>query len=382
MLGQNNIIFRLYAIAIIVKIAIGIITILFVNLGWFHMGNEDLLIKNLTQQHFFEIYFNSDSGWYKVIAENGYANIPVIESAEWSKPNLHYAFFPMFPLLISLLMHLTSTSFFFAAFVFSCLILYPMVRYFYLFMLHLKFDQDKAYKAVLLFLLFPFSMHIYFIYTEALFFTLLMAGFYFIASKKWMAFVISGALIVLTRPNGLILIVPFYLFCLEENAGLSIQSVFKSFLRPRYYALLIMPLTFFCWLCFQHHLTGHWFAFAEAQAGWKKKTMFPLMALFRNGFWQEQLASIYTIIIMLMAICCFKKWRASINSFVWITILLPLTAGSVISMTRYLSMLFPFYSEAVQLKFINRYFKWIILLLVITQIIVLKLWIEDDSLMY
>lgn len=379
---QEKKIFQLFCISLIVKISIAIVAIVFENLDWFNNGDDHFLWANLNWQHVCEVYFNSDSGWYKVIAENGYAHVPLSESSNWSAPNLHFAFFPLFPVCIRFIMEISGMGFYSAAFCFNLLILYPLVRYFYLFMIQAGLSAKQAFRGVVLFLLFPFSMHIYFIYTEALFFALVLASFLFIAKKQWLKFALTAALVTLTRPNGLILILPFFFYIIETNGGFNWNTVKSLLKHPFVYTLIAMPLAFFAWMYVQHAITGNWMASAAAQSGWKKHWMFPLLALFRNGFWQEQLASIYAILIMLVAIYAYKKWAPSINAYVWIIILLPLSAGSVISMTRYLSMLFPYYLLAAVSQLVNKYYKTILLVLVVLQLAVLKLWIEDNSLMY
>jgi len=379
---QEKKIFKLFCLSVTVKIAIALLTVLFVNNSWFKNGDDHLLWSNLNWQHICEIYFNSDSGWYKVIAENGYAHVPLSESSNWSAPNLHFAFFPTFPMFIRLIMEISDMGFYSAAFCLNIMVLYPLVRYFYLLMLQYGIEARKAFRGIVLFLLFPFSMHIYFIYTEALFFTLVIASFFFIAKKQWIKFAICATLLTLTRPNGLILIIPFILYIIETNGGFKWSNIKVMLKHPFVYTLIAMPLAFFIWMVIQHDITGNWMASAAAQSGWKKHWMFPLLALFRNGFWQEQLASIYSILVMLVAIYCYKKWAPSINAFVWIIILLPLSAGSVISMTRYLSMLFPYYLQVTASNWMNKHYKAIIVLFIILQVGVLKLWIEDNSLMY
>ncbi len=379
---HNKSIFKLYLLAVSVKLAIAILTIVFVNAGLFNSGDDHLFWTNLNWQHICEIYFNSDSGWYKVIAEHGYANVPLNESANWSQPNLHFAFFPLLPAFIRLLMESTGMGFHNAAFWLNMVILYPLVRCFFLFMIQSGMEAKQAFRGVVLFLLFPFSMHIYFIYTEALFFMLVMASFLFIVKKQWLFFAVCGAFVTLTRPNGLILFLPFLFYTIENNGGLNWNSIKKLIRQPFVYTLLVMPLAFVIWMYYQHLVTDNWMASANAQSGWKKHWMFPLLALFRNGFWQEQLASIYSILIMLVAIYYFKKWAVSINTYVWIVILLPLSAGSVISMTRYLSMLFPYFMEVAVSKRLNKNYKFVLFVFIMLQLGVLKMWIEDNSLMY
>ena len=84
------------------------------------------------------------------------------------------------------------------------------------------------------------------------------------------------------------------------------------------------------------------FAFSVAQQGWYRDFMFPLLALFREGNVANQFNSIYTIAFILIAIFSWKKLPLSLNILIWLGLLLPLTSGSVQSMPRFISIIFPF----------------------------------------
>lgn len=328
------------------------------------------------------LYSRADAGWYRVIALYGYSGIPEHEMTGWGNDKLHFAFFPLLPACISALMQIPGLGFHSAAFVFSLFILGALVSVAYNFLLSIKLPEDRAFRILVLMLLFPFSLHFYFVYTETLFLTLLMSAFLLIIRKRWTWLMLCAGLLVLTRPNGVFMMLPLLLFQFKQAEKTGLKGFQSALQTPALYSLLIMPLVFIAWMCCQHQLTGDWFAFATAQSGWNKHAMFPLLALFRNGFWQEQLTSVYCIAVMLLAIWNIKVWPGSFSLLFWIGILLPLSAGSVISMNRYIAVLFPIYIQDRLARYSLRYFNWICVLLILLQLICLKLWLDGNSLMY
>jgi hypothetical protein len=101
------------------------------------------------------------------------------------------------------------------------------------------------------------------------------------------------------------------------------------------------PLALVLYGMYQYQMTGNYMAFGAAQAGWGRRFMFPFMAFFREGDVRMQFNSVYTILVMVYAIYFARKMPLSFQLLVWIGLLLPLTAGSVVSMPRFISMLFP-----------------------------------------
>ncbi len=380
---QNKNVNRLYITAIAVKISLVIFAVVFTNIGFYKPTDDYLLFSKFNWNSLLEIFFNFDSGWYKVIATNGYAHIPEADLQGWNHPELHFAFFPLYPFCVGLIMKVTGLTFVASGLIFNIIILYFVVRYFYLFLLQMKLNESVAFRIVILFLLFPFTLHFYFLYTESLFFTLMIASFLFLSKKQWWQFAISSSLLVLTRPNGIFLMLPFILFMLEQEGTISFDSIKRALKTTRYYIVLVMPFVFFLWLVYQKQITGKYFAFKFAQeTGWYKTFVFPLWELFKNGKPLDQFISIYTTAFMLVSVIMWRKWKLSIQTLVWINILLPLSAGSTTSMTRYLSILFPYHTALGETGFAKKHFKYIVLVFIIFQIICFKFWIEDHSLMY
>ncbi len=192
-----------------------------------------------------------------------------------------------------------------------------------------------------------FDLQIYdklylFSYTEALFFSLLAFSFITVYLKKYWITSVLLIPLVLVRPNGIVCILPLYLFFIEQNEG--IINYFKNNKSNYLKDLLIFvsaPLSLLLYCFYQKSMTGFYLAFIKAQAGWYKQFMFPLLSLFRRSDFTTQFNSVYIIVVMILLIIYRKKFTLSMNLLIWINILLPMTSGSVACMPRYVSIIFP-----------------------------------------
>lgn len=373
---------KLFFIAIMIKLIMPIIAMGLVNCINEFSNWQIKPFPNFEFTDLFKIYFHSDSGWYKDIALYGYKEIPENIRNGWTLRNQHFAFFPMLPICISWLMKATGLSFYMAAFIINCISLYALVNYFYRFLIILQIYKNTAFGLVVLFLVFPFCLHIYFIYTESIFFTLLIACFYYLTIKKYWAFGLAAILLTLTRPNGIFMALPLYIYLLEQNGKLNLTNILNSLKQTKTYFLMVMPLAFIAWMYYQYLTCGDWFAFSTAQKGWGKHSGMPNKALFKEGYWQYQFMSAYAVISILIAIWAFKKWRTSFNTLVWINLLMPLIAGSAISIARYISVLFP-YTLLLEKTVEKRKTYYILLGIFIScSIVCFYFWLKGDALMY
>lgn len=292
----------------------------------------------------------NDSWWYEKIVTDGYPEIREKDSigsvidGVWTQTQ--WAFFPFYPAMNRIVMKVFNTDFNHSAFFLSLLFSFLSLIGFYYFALQQLKDTKKAFFSSMVFLLFPFHYYFSMMYTEAVFFTFMI--FSFLAINKKMYWLVGLLIIplVLIRPNGIITLVPLYLYYLEREGLLNkyylkFKEIFgnKNIARSLYFLTGVAAFLLYC--LYQKQKTGFFFAFNIAQAGWGKESMFPLFSFFRHGDFETWFNSIYTIIVMIFAIFCWRKLPVSLNIFIWITILMPLCAGSVISMPRYISIIFP-----------------------------------------
>ncbi len=308
--------------------------------------------NSYTIKSYENIIFRNDAGWYKDIAQKSYPEIREKKLIGYSyKEEFHqssWAFFPMYPLTNKLLMILLHIDYKTAGLLSSLLFSFlSIIGLYYFCELYLKNSELSLYIS-LVFLLFPFHYYYSVMYTEAIFFTFLIFSFIAVLKKKYLLLSVLLIPLVLTRPNGIILLVPLYLFYLEQQGLLSTKKIslkkifgLKNILRSLMF--LTGPLAFAAFCYYQHSKTGYYFAFSIAQAGWYKSFMFPLLSLFRVGGFQSQFNSVYIIVVIVFTILIWKKNTWSFNILIVLSLLLPMCSGSVVSIQRYISIIFPLY---------------------------------------
>jgi len=346
-----------------------------------------IILKNLSVISFsgyLDLTYRLDSGWYNKIADNGYPKITdryeigtdrttIWKQSEWG-------FFPFYPLMNRTLMKLCNMDFQRSGFIISIVFSFLSLLGFYKICKLYISDEKKAFYISLIFLLFPFHFHYSMMYTEAIFFTWLIYAFLAIHHRKYWAVAILLIPLVLTRANGIVLLLPLYLFFLEREGILSkkkfeIKRIFSRDIMIKSLAFTTAPLAFLLYGLYQQHVTTHFFAYSIAQRGWGRDFMFPLMSFFRKGNFPTQFNSIYVLIVMAYAILIWKKNAWSWNILIWIGLLFPLCTGTVDAMPRYMSIIFPLFicfGSWIYSKKINYVF---LVLLAISQLSVFYLWV-------
>jgi hypothetical protein len=207
-------------------------------------------------------------------------------------------------------------------------------------------DERKAFYISLLFLVFPFHYYFSMFYSEALFFTLLIFSFILIYQRKYSWLPLLLIPLTLTRPNGLIVLLPLYLYYLEGEGLLSKKHfTFKRLFSWKntgitcLFATGVLSFTAYC--IYQYRLTGYYNAFTIAQAGWGKSFTLPWQALFSGSEFYVQFNSVYTILTVIYAIYICHKIPLSWNILIWISLIFPLLGGNTMSMPRFISVIFP-----------------------------------------
>jgi len=341
-----------------------------------HESKEHLL----SLPSYFNYYFNSDSGWYEKIYLYGYEHIPESVSQNWQTPLAHYAFFPLYPMLIRSVHLLLGTNFVLSGFILNILTLLFLCRQILVYLTSHGYSAHQAVRMGLIWLFLPFSLHFYFIYTEALFALLLLSVFHYISLFDYWKASLAAALLVMCRPNGIALALPIFILLGMQTHQKKLFNPLR-YLSKAYLVLWVMTFTFIGLLLWQWNLCGNAFAFAEAQKAWNKQGMFPLMALFRHGFAVDVFQSIFIVILMLLLVFFYKKWKLHEHVLIWMTFILPMAAGSVISLSRYVSVLFqiPF---ALTSNMSQKSFRIIMAIFIIFQMFLLNEWLHDSPIMY
>ncbi|MBO0793291.1 MAG: glycosyltransferase family 39 protein, partial [Ktedonobacteraceae bacterium] len=209
-------------------------------------------------------WYRWDSGQFVSIATRGY-------DSPWRT-----AFFPLYPLLESVLGLLVSSPFI-AGLIISNIVTLVLFTVLYR-LLQVDFESTLAYRAVLYLAVFPTAFFLAAAYNEALFLCLVLLCFYAMRRSKWWWAGLFGLLASLTRSAGLCLLVPFcYEYLYQRRFRLSaIRADALS-------GLLILAGTglfaVYCGFRF-----GDALAFSHVQAYWGRALTFPGIG-FARAFW-------------------------------------------------------------------------------------------------
>ncbi len=310
-----------------------------VSVVWSRMGLVEAEYR-FSVAGYTELAMRKDAFWYKKIATQG---CPALEEADESyfEEQSVWAFFPAYPLFNRWLSRLFALPYERAALLASLLFSIGGLLGFYFFCRRYWRDQDKAVFGTLLLLVFPFHFSQSMFLTEAPFFLFLIWAAHAVQTRNNALLALLLLPLVLLRPNGLVLLLPLYLYFLEQR---SIPLLRFYRYRDSYLGVLLcLPacLAFLAYGYYQYLQTGFFFAFSLAQQAWGKSFMFPLLALFRQGNFNYQATSWYVILICLLLFFGRKKLPLSFHVMVLISLFLPLTAGSTFGMIRYISVIFP-----------------------------------------
>ncbi len=346
---------------------------------------------SLSYSGYLSMVQKNDAFWYNRIAKEGYPIINDIQELGFSEKEVYHqsawAFFPFYPMLLGFTSRITGIEVEGIAILGSILFSAAAAVGFYLFAFYFYNDKERAINSTFLWMLFPFHYYFSMLYTEAIFFTFLIFSFISLVRKQYLLFSLLLIPLVLTRPNGAIMLIPLFLFFLENTGGLNRFTFNKHILFSKKNILnalsfLSAPIAFAGYCLYQYKMTGYYFAFSIAQDGWYREFMFPFLSFFRTGELSSQFNSIYTILVMLFAIFALRKLPLSLNILIWLSLMIPLTSGSVISMQRYIVTIFPlFLVMGMYVSLTSRKFLYLGLLFVL-QLISFYFWIANHPFSY
>lgn len=314
---------------------------------------------------------NFDGVHYIGIAQNGYF-------AQYTQ-----AFFPLYPLVIKLA-GLGQSAFLSGLIVSNIFFLVALILLFQLF--KLDYNNKISLGGVLLLLAFPTAFYFGAIYSESLFLLLAVASLLFIRKRMFLLGGIMIALASATRIVGLFLL-PIILW---ELYMLLKQRVIKVGSAEFYKALAGVVISAFGTAAYMLYLKLNfgdplYFLHAQPAFGADRSSSLILLpqVLFRYfkilttisplslPFFNAVLEVIFTVVPLVLIVWAIKKTRVSYIFFALGCLILPTLTGTLSSMPRYSLMsflIFPFIVEKL-----GKYFKLVVILLIIMEIILVSL---------
>lgn len=291
------------------------------------------LVYHQVQPRALDQWARWDSEWYVLIAEKGYNSYDEFKTFAHGNymPQETAKFFPAYPFAINLLnraLHNSVLSGVILSNAFTILFLY------YLTLLAGKlFDQNTAFQAGLLCLLFPTSFFLSAVYSEALFLAAVAAAFYYIEEKKLLPAALACAILVVARPQGLLAALPLLWLAavtMADNRRKAILCLAVAFAVPLLGYFFYIQQTFgsFRWI-------------TETSRYWRGEMRYPFYALVRffsnpiaiHGQHNSMIDFSFVVLNLLALIFSIRKLKAPYVFYSLIMIVFPL-CSSLFSFSR------------------------------------------------
>lgn len=257
------------------------------------------------------------------------------------------AFFPLYPLLIHFIGHFTGNDLVAgllisnACFFFGLLYLYKLLEH--------EFDRTVARRAIFYVSIFPTAIYFSAVYTESLFFFLTIASFYYMRSGRWLLAAVLGFFAALTRAEGLLLALPFAIEWFARYHSSPLRG-----LREALCGLLI-PLGLGLYMAYLWVLRGDALYFSHVQKHWGRTPAMPWVSVM-NSFHKmlhatagqtvanQALEVAFTALMVIVLLAGWRRLRLSYTAYMAISILVPMSTSSLMSMPRFALVLFPMFA--------------------------------------
>ena len=256
------------------------------------------------------------------------------------------AFFPLYPMLVALLGGLIGNHLV-AGLVISNVALFFGLLYLYKLVEH-EFDRTVARHAIFYISIFPTAIFFSAVYTESLFFMLTVASFYYMRERRWWMAGVIGFFAAMTRVEGVLLVVPFAIEWFMAH-----RTNLVGGLRDLIPVALI-PLGILLYMGYLWVLNGDPLYFTHVQVNWNRHFAAPWTAVINTVHKIQHATSpqtqanqvlelIFTALMIGVLIGGWKRLKPSYIAYMALSILVPMSTSSLMSMPRFALVLFPMF---------------------------------------
>lgn len=374
------------------KIQIPIVWLLFITINFFISFIATITVPYLGFYSYPELLNRWDLPWF-IERFAGFDGLHYIKIATEGYEQNATAFLPVFPLLIRLGIFVTGFSPVTIGIVVSIMsllvTLYTLPKY--LLLLHVKRQQIIWF--LLLFLAFPTSFFLQGVYTESVFIAFLILALYMSKRKLYLFAALFGYFAGLSRITGFFLCVPFFFeliadIAYKKNAYLYFSAILKSLKITKILYLISPLLGFGTFMAYLWLATGDPLRLAHSQVDFNQnrsinmvlppQVVWRYLKIFVTAQWNFQyfIAVVeFTFTSGVIFLLGYDAWniyrkkyrhlatRMGLNIFAWLSVLLPMSTGTLLSMPRFILPLFTVFLVLSELP--KKWMKLFILILFI-----------------
>ncbi|HEX8153443.1 MAG TPA: hypothetical protein VF698_09975 [Thermoanaerobaculia bacterium] len=274
----------------------------------------------------------ADATWYQAIADVGYERRAFDTSRQTT-----WAFFPLYPLTVRYVRvtphySLNGMVVSHLAFLGALLLLGAVAR-------GGGMSVEDSQRAIWCAALFPTSYFFSLPLPEAFFLLLSLAAWRAAQTETWWAMGVLGGLAALARPGGILLVIPLTLLAWRKARG---QVAWVA----------LVPLGTATFMLFLDRITGNPFAFRDIQTAWYR-TPAPFWAAFGRYTANPAMLSdpwnflvlnfVMAVAVLLAALMFLARREWALGLYTLAAILMPLSTGSLQSVSRYAVVIFPIF---------------------------------------
>jgi hypothetical protein len=213
----------------------------------------------------------------------------------------------------------------------------------------LDLDQPAARRAAWYMLAFPTSLFLSAGYSESLFLMLTLGAILACRTDHWLTAGVAGAFAALSRPVGVVVAIPLLVEAFLEWRQGGLPTI-RSMWRPAV-AIVLPGLALLGWMAYLGMRLHDPLAFLHAQDGWDRQVGLPWDTIIR--FFQGRLTLAtgfhsltdlaFTIVGVVGAVLAWRWLRPSYALYFTVMLLVPIATGSLVSMPRFVIVMFPLY---------------------------------------
>jgi hypothetical protein len=299
---------------------------------------------------FWEGYIQHDSWHYRYIIREGYR---VETEGRWKGLSTNAAFFPLYPYAVKALIAIPGYGKLFwtlfpAGLILSNVTLVLALAYM-LRIARLGLDEDGARRSLTYLLAYPTSFFFSSFYTEGLFLLTATASCYHFLGGRYARSGVWGFLAAMTRSPGVMLLPAFLLGHVWERRG----RLERSDMRLLWLGLI--PCGLATVMTILYLKVGDPLAFSKAQIAWSRSFTLPHRTLWNTltsmsrdilvpgniGQIGATIDLVSSIVFLALPLLLLRSFHKALALYTLLLVLMPLSTGTVTSMTRYQLVAFP-----------------------------------------
>ena len=285
-----------------------------------------------------EIMSKADVAHYVDLSRIGYRHAPFdINDQHCQK----FAFFPLHPLLLWLLRHLTNDVVLWGAAFSNCFFFMSLVLLHKL-TLAFGYDEPTARRTIFYLAAFPVSYFFSIPMTESLFVFLTVASVFAAKREHWWAAGVIGLFASATRLTGVLLLPSLLVLSWQMYSSLQVRKIL---------GLLLIPFGLFSYMFYSWWLSGDALAFKHAAAAWgHQPSIFFLRSVIKwlmypdpiAGPWNVNVLNVGSVLVCFVCLYILARRREwALALYTLMSILVPLSSGVLQSVPRYTMGFFP-----------------------------------------